>query len=105
MWVCSLSREDPLEEGMAAPSSILAWEGLGTEGPGGSHSLTRFNDSATAIPSIPTLLEVFSMNVLISCIFFRSFFSDAWNFLLTECHHPDFPPGWIPHLFICPFSW
>ena len=78
---------------MAAPSSILAWGGLGTEGPGGSHSLTRLNDSATATPSISTLLEVFSMHVLISCIFFSSFFFNAWNFLLTECHHPDFPPG------------
>jgi len=25
MWVQSLSREDPLEEGMATHSSILAW--------------------------------------------------------------------------------
>ena len=24
-WVLSLSREDPLEKGMATPSSILAW--------------------------------------------------------------------------------
>ena len=26
MWVRSLGWEDPLEEGMAAPSSILAWK-------------------------------------------------------------------------------
>ena len=26
MWVQSLSQEDPLEEGMAAHSSILAWK-------------------------------------------------------------------------------
>ena len=26
MWVQSLSQEDPLEEGMATHSSILAWE-------------------------------------------------------------------------------
>ena len=25
MWVQSLDREDPLEEGMAADSNILAW--------------------------------------------------------------------------------
>ena len=24
-WVCFLSREDPLEKGMAAHSSVLAW--------------------------------------------------------------------------------
>ena len=26
-WVCSLSQEDPLEEGMATHSSVLAWRG------------------------------------------------------------------------------
>ena len=26
MWVCSLSREDPLEKEMATHSSILAWK-------------------------------------------------------------------------------
>ena len=25
MWICSLDKEDPLEEGMAMHSSILAW--------------------------------------------------------------------------------
>ena len=34
-WVRSLGREDPLEEEMAAHSSILAWEIPGTEEPGG----------------------------------------------------------------------
>ena len=33
-WVRSLSWEDPLEEGMANPSSILAWEIPWTEEPG-----------------------------------------------------------------------
>ena len=35
MQVRSLGREDPLEEGMAAPSSVLAWRILWTEEPGG----------------------------------------------------------------------
>ena len=35
MQVCSLAREDPLEEEMATQSSILAWEILRTEEPGG----------------------------------------------------------------------
>ena len=34
MWVQSLSQEDALEEGMASPSSILAWRIPWTEGPG-----------------------------------------------------------------------
>ena len=33
-WVRSLGREDPLEEGMATHSSILAWEIPWTEEPG-----------------------------------------------------------------------
>ena len=42
MWVQSLGREDPLEEGMATHSGILAWRIPGTEEPGrlpsmGSH--------------------------------------------------------------------
>ena len=34
----SLGREDPLEEGMATPSSILAWRIPWTEEPGGLQS-------------------------------------------------------------------
>ena len=34
-WVRSLGWEDPLEEGMATPSSILAWRSPWTEEPGG----------------------------------------------------------------------
>ena len=33
-WVLSLSREDPLEEGMATSSSILAWRVPSKEEPG-----------------------------------------------------------------------
>ena len=35
MWVPSLDSEDPLEKGMAAHSSILAWRVPWTEEPGG----------------------------------------------------------------------
>ena len=35
MWVQSLGQEDPLEEGMATHSSILAWEISWTEEPRG----------------------------------------------------------------------
>ena len=34
-WVWSLGGEDPLEEGTAAHSSLLAWRIPGTEEPGG----------------------------------------------------------------------
>ena len=39
--VQSLGQEDPLEEGMAAHSRILAWESPWTEEPGGLHRITR----------------------------------------------------------------
>ena len=34
MWVRSLGQEDPLEEGMATHSSVLAWRIPWTEKPG-----------------------------------------------------------------------
>ena len=39
MCVQSLDWEDPLEEGMATHSSILAWKTLWTEGPGRLQSM------------------------------------------------------------------
>ena len=50
-WVPSLDWEDPLEEGMATHSDILAWRIPWTEEPGGlqsmgSQSWTRLSDSA-----------------------------------------------------------
>ena len=39
MWVRSLGREDPLEEGMATHSSILAWSIRWAEEPGGPQSI------------------------------------------------------------------
>ena len=39
MWVRSLGWEDPLEKKMATHSSILAWEILWTEEPGGLQSI------------------------------------------------------------------
>jgi len=38
-WVQSLGWEDPLEEGMATHSSILAWRIPWTEEPGGQQSV------------------------------------------------------------------
>ena len=38
MWVPSLGREDPLEEGTATHSSVLAWRIPQTEEPGGLQS-------------------------------------------------------------------
>ena len=40
-WVWSLGRKDPLEKEMANHSSILAWEALRTEEPGGLQSMGR----------------------------------------------------------------
>ena len=38
-WVRSLGREDPLEEGMATHSSVLAWRIPRSEEPGGLQSI------------------------------------------------------------------
>ena len=39
MRVRSLGEKEPLEKGMATLSSVLAWEILGTEEPGGLQSM------------------------------------------------------------------
>ena len=39
MWVQSLGQEDPLEEGMATHSSVLAYRIPWTEEPGGLQSM------------------------------------------------------------------
>ena len=39
MWVQSLGPEDPLEEGMATHSSVLAWRTPWTEEPGRLQSI------------------------------------------------------------------
>ena len=46
-WIRSLGQEDPLEEGMATHSSILAWRILWTEEPGGLQSIHRVSKSWT----------------------------------------------------------
>jgi len=45
--VQSLGQEDPLENGMAAHSSILAWEIPWTEGPGGLQSMSGKESDTT----------------------------------------------------------
>ena len=40
-WILSLGWEDPLEEGMATHSSILAWRVPGTEEPAGYSPQSR----------------------------------------------------------------
>ena len=45
--VQSLGQEDPLEEGMATHSSVLAWETPETEEPGGLQSVRSQRESET----------------------------------------------------------
>ena len=52
--VCFLSREDALEEGMAAHSSILAWRIPWTEEPGGLHTVHGVAESDTTEVTQPT---------------------------------------------------
>ena len=59
-WVQSLGREDPLEKGMATPSSILAWRIPWTEG------LDRLPSvgSQTVMTERLTLSKLFSLSPL-----------------------------------------
>ena len=57
-WVPSLGRKDPLEKKMATHSSILAWEILWTEEPGGlrfmglQKSQTQLSNETTATTTL-----------------------------------------------------
>ena len=60
MWVQLLGQEDPLEKKMATHSSILTWEILWTEEPGGLQSMGRervWHDLATKQQQTVTRLE------------------------------------------------
>ena len=57
-WVWYLGQEDPLEEGMATHSSILAWEIAWTEEPGGlqstgSQSVRHDGNNWACAPGLP----------------------------------------------------
>jgi len=54
MWVPSLGGEDPLEEGMATHSSILAWRIPWTEEPGGLQSMGLQRDMMDRLMSTTT---------------------------------------------------
>ena len=45
----SLGQEDPLEEGMATHSSVLAWRTQGTEEPGGLQSMDLKESDTTEV--------------------------------------------------------
>ena len=70
MWVLSLGQEDPLEEEMANPSSILAWRIPWTEDPGRLQGKWQFE-----------CLESLSNNSMIdiSKTFFFSFWLIIWE--------------------------
>ena len=75
-WVWSLSREDPLEEGLATHSSILAWEIAWPEEPGGLQSmgLQRVGHdwacmhTLVALSLLTELYSFWGLSVLISCL-------------------------------------
>ena len=53
IWVWSLGQEDPLEEGMATHSNILAWRIPWTEEPGGLQSTGLRSQTWLKPPSMP----------------------------------------------------
>ena len=69
-WVQSLGGEDPLEEGMATHSSILAWRIPWTEEPGGLQSMgsQRVGDTHTDThTTLIQLIHIIFSSVQFSC--------------------------------------
>ena len=90
MWVPSLGRGDPLEEGMTSHSSILAWRIPWTEEPGGLQSMGSHrvrhnwsNDLSRSMhawrPSRPSLLSILAKKkIMWNC-------QEAFNRRLPVC--------------------
>ena len=93
-WVRSLGREDPLEEGMAAHSSILAWEMPWTEEPGRLRSVA--SQSWTRMKRLST----FSYLHLVNRREYR--FQQYWLLFLTPWTFLGLPLGWLL-IFPCTF--
>ena len=81
-WVQSLGWEDPLEEGMAIYSSILAWRMPWTEEPGGLQSMGSQRVGQTERLSTQSLQAMSSPTLPIysCCLFFQIKF--YWNAVL-----------------------
>ena len=68
MQVQSLCREDPLEEGMATYSSILAWRIPWTEEPGRLQRVQRVAKSWTQLKQFSTNTRAFTLIQMISVL-------------------------------------
>ena len=79
MWVQSLGQENPLEEGMATHSSILAWEISWTEDPGGLWFIGMQSQTWLKRLSPPA-----------GCHIFSSMGQASFNFMATATVHGDF---------------
>ena len=78
MWVQSLGQEDPLEEGMATHSSILAWEISWTEEPRGLRFIGMQSRTQLKRHSPP------------ACHIFSSMVQASFNFMAAATVHGDF---------------
>ena len=83
-WVWSQGWEDPLEEGMATHSSILAWRIPWTEEPGGLQSMgsqnqIRLRDSTvTATTKKHSQIQAQGLSICVTSIHFHAL-SETWT--------------------------
>ena len=88
MWVRSLGREDPLEEGMATHTSIFAWRILWTEEPGGQwFKRVRLNNNIWFNVLSNTLIR----HNICACVL--SHFSGVWLFATLWTIARQAPPS------------
>ena len=80
MWVRSLGWEDPLEEGMASHSSILAWRTPWTGEPGGLQSMGVTESDTTEVTEHACMWFL-----LHSLALFLSPFSLSLSLLQNDC--------------------
>ena len=94
-WVWSLGWEDPLEEGMATPSNILAWRISWTEEPGrlqsmGSHRVRRdWSDLACTCHSEAHLKATEKQKQKQNCYLWGNTIQVSTNTALSEAKLPS----------------
>ena len=94
-WVRSLGEEDPLEEGMATHSSILAWRILWTEEPGKLQSmgLQRVGHDWGTKHTLLVSVSSITLHVSCPCLYMSWTLVSCWGMLLVL----EILAEWVTH--------
>ena len=91
-WVRSLGKEDPLEEGMAAHSSVLAWRIPWAEEPSGLQStgsqIVRHTQCVRTMKNRPTMDQWWEWNAFWNIFYDQNIYRLLRSMTKKLCLHP-----------------